>query len=842
MKAIKKIYYVLLTLLTFIINTNYIDASQTIKNGTYTIKSYKDNNQVIDVYKGSANNGTNVQLYSSNNNKNQQWIITYQNGYYKIASNLDSTKVLDISYAKFANKSNVTLYTDHNEDNQKWSIKHTGNGYFKIVSTNDNYCLDMYGGNTTNGTNIQIYKCNNSNAQKFKLTEVISGTKTIDDDNYIITTALNNNKAIDINHGNVANKTNVEIYDTKESINQQWKVKYLNNGYYQITSRLSNKVCLDVHGGNFIPNNNIEIYSCNSSIAQKFIIKETEEKDGYYYIITPNDHMYLDIYNGITTNGNNLQINYGDGTSKQKFKFIKNEDKTLPDGIYNIKTTLNKQKSLDIYGGNVENDKPVKLYTSTNNNNQKWYIKKDTDGYYTIKSLSNSNLYLTTNTTSKVSTIKTKWEIIYASEDNYYLKETNSQKYLSIQNNKTDNGTELELTTNSNESAQIFYLEETEINNNDRTIPDGYYTINSSLDISKVIDINHAYKANGTNIEIYQSNNGNNQIWNIKYLKEGYYTITSSMNPNLSLDLTGGNTVNGTNIELYRYNGSNAQLWKIIDDKNGNISISPKTSTTICLTIKNSSTENGTNIQAETCNNSNNQKFKLNRYSNQKIYKGVDISQYQKNINWENFSKNVDFVILRAGYGDNYTSQDDKLFIENVNNCNKYNIPYGVYLYSYAKRVQKDSKDANLNYNAESAISEAAHVKRLLNSVSYKPNLKTSVYLDIEEEKLGYLGKTLQTNIANKFCSIIESNGYGCSVYANLNWLKNHIDTNNLTTKNRLWLAYWFDPAHKNYKKAISTKPSYNLSNYKLWQFSDKGSISGYNTVIDLDIGYDIFD
>ena len=77
---------------------------------------------------------------------------------------------------------------------------------------------------------------------------------------------------------------------------------------------------------------------------------------------------------------------------------------------------------------------------------------------------------------------------------------------------------------------------------------------------------------------------------------------------NTSLELANGYTTNGTNIQLYKSNNSDAQFWKLKDDGNGNISIVSKKAN-ICVTVANSSTANKTNIQANTCNNQNNQKF-----------------------------------------------------------------------------------------------------------------------------------------------------------------------------------------------------------------------------------------
>ena len=47
--------------------------------------------------------------------------------------------------------------------------------------------------------------------------------------------------------------------------------------------------------------------------------------------------------------------------------------------------------------------------------------------------------------------------------------------------------------------------------------------------------------------------------------------------------------------------------------------------------------------------------------------KGIDVSQWNGNINWAKVAKSdVDYAIIRVGYGDNYTYQDDTYFKKNV--------------------------------------------------------------------------------------------------------------------------------------------------------------------------------
>ena len=82
------------------------------------------------------------------------------------------------------------------------------------------------------------------------------------------------------------------------------------------------------------------------------------------------------------------------------------------------------------------------------------------------------------------------------------------------------------------------------------------------------------------------------------------------------------------------------------------------------------------------------------------VAKGLDVSHHQGKIDWEKVSKSdVDFVIIRCGYGNNIASQDDKYFAQNVAGCEKYNIPYGIYIYSYALNVSDAKSEACFKIN-----------------------------------------------------------------------------------------------------------------------------------------------
>ena len=64
---------------------------------------------------------------------------------------------------------------------------------------------------------------------------------------------------------------------------------------------------------------------------------------------------------------------------------------------------------------------------------------------------------------------------------------------------------------------------------------------------------------------------------------------------------------------------------------------------------------------------------------------GIDVSRHQGTIDWKAVKNaGVEFAVIRCGYGDDETDQDDSQWERNVSQCEKLGIPYGVYLYSYA--------------------------------------------------------------------------------------------------------------------------------------------------------------
>lgn len=196
------------------------------------------------------------------------------------------------------------------------------------------------------------------------------------------------------------------------------------------------------------------------------------------------------------------------------------------------------------------------------------------------------------------------------------------------------------------------------------------------------------------------------------------------------------------------------------------------------------------------------------------MLKGIDVSSHNGNIDWGKVKSQIDFAIIRLGYGDNIDRQDDSYFIKNVNGCINNNIPFGVYIYSYA---------LNLG-GSESIQSEVDHTKKMLSKISQKP---FCVYIDMEDDSTIKLGKTMLTNFALEFCKQIKNAGYRAGVYANENWFRNFLQVSTIASFGySIWCA-----KYSSYKPNIS-------SNYDIWQYSSTGHIDGINGNVDMNYMY----
>ena len=191
---------------------------------------------------------------------------------------------------------------------------------------------------------------------------------------------------------------------------------------------------------------------------------------------------------------------------------------------------------------------------------------------------------------------------------------------------------------------------------------------------------------------------------------------------------------------------------------------------------------------------------------------GIDVSKWNGNIDW-NAVKNsgVSYVIIRCGFRGSTQGAliEDAMFRRNIEGAQAAGIQVGVYFYTQA-------------VNEVEAVEEASMVLALVQ----KYRISYPIFIDTEASggRADRISKETRTAVCRAFCETIRNAGYTPGIYASKSWFNEKLNTSSLSSY-KIWLAQY------------ATKPTYT-GRYDLWQYSDKGTISGINGKVDVNYSY----
>ena len=459
-----------------------------IADGVYVISSSMNSKYVLDVKGGSTSNCGNIQLYVNNESTAQAFKVSHDAQGYVIFTNVNSGKVLDVSGGIASNGRNVQQYTSNGTRSQKWVIKKSGNGYTIVSALDSNFVLDLSSGRVNNSQNIQLYTSNDSNAQKWNLTKYLSKQEKLDqlaaenkntlaDGVYKIGNAQNSNYVLDIASGSKNNGANVQLYLSNGTTAQSFKVTHDTNGYVTFTNVNSGKA-LDVSGGKVANYSNIQQYNSNGTKSQKWIVKKSNS--GYTIISALDSNYVLDLSGGKVVNSRNIQLYQSNGSTAQQWTFEKNitererldematQNKSMmDDGVYYIKNR-DVKFALDVSGGSAYSGANVQLYSLNKTDAQKWLVSHDSKGYVSFKNV-NSGMYLTATSSGNSANVNQqspsngynqKWIIAFDSNQNIkIISALHSSCVLDVYGGKISNGSNIQLYTSNNSAAQKWVFE-----------------------------------------------------------------------------------------------------------------------------------------------------------------------------------------------------------------------------------------------------------------------------------------------------------------------------------------------------------------------------------------------
>ena len=365
--------------------------------------------------------------------------------------------------------------------------------------------------------------------------------------------------------------------------------------------------------------------------------------DGTYTISTLlNSNYVLDVKDGSTSNGANIQLYEANDTAAQQFKVSHDSQG------YVTFTNVKSGRVLDLNGAIVKDAGNIQQYTSNGTRAQKWIVKQDGNGYVVMSAI-NPNYILDLNSAS----VRNGSNIQLHSVTGSNSQRWNITKYVS----KDERINSL--------AAQ-----------NKNTLADGVYEINSVKNSNYTLDVNSASTKNGANVQLYLRNGTQAQAFRVSHDSQGFVTFTN-INSGKVIDLDGAITKNGRNIHQYASNGTRAQKW-IVQQSGSGYSIVSAIDTSFALDIRNGSVYSGSNIQLYKSNNTAAQQWTFNKYvterercdsyASQNKDRMADGVYYIKN-------QNVGFA-LDVADGSLYGGANVQLYSLNKTNAQKWKITH----------------------------------------------------------------------------------------------------------------------------------------------------------------------
>ena len=378
----------------------------------------------------------------------------------------------------------------------------------------------------------------------------------------------------------------------------------LADGTYTISTLLNSNYVLDVKDGSTSNGANIQLYESNDTAAQQF--KVSHDSQGYVTFTNVKSGRVLDLNGAIVKDAGNIQQYTSNGTRAQKW-IVKQDGNG-----YVVMSAINPNYILDLNGGSVRNGSNIQLHSVTGSNSQRWNITK------------------------------------YVSKDERI----------------------------NNLAAQ-----------NKNTLADGVYEINSVKNSNYTLDVNSASTRNGANVQLYLRNGTQAQAFRVSHDSQGFVTFTN-INSGKVIDLDGAITKNGRNIHQYASNGTRAQKW-IVQQSGSGYSIVSAIDTSFALDIRNGTVYSGSNIQLYKSNNTAAQQWTFNKYvterercdsyASQNKDRMADGVYYIKN-------QNVGFA-LDVADGSLYGGANVQLYSLNKTNAQKWKITHDSTGYVFFQNV-----------------------------------------------------------------------------------------------------------------------------------------------------------
>ena len=577
---------------------------RTVADGVYVVSSGLGGRKVLDMTGGSTANGARLQIWDSNMTEAQAFRFTYddETGLYSIVS-VKSGKALDATDGKCSNGTAVQQWGSNGTMAQRWAVLRDSGGLSIRSALDESQALDVANASASNGAKLQLYASNGTAAQLFSLVSVehekVEPCADLHLDGwYEIAPTSNGGLRFDVADGSRSNGAKIQLYSSNSTLAQLFRFEY-KDGCYRIISANSGKA-IEMQNGSIVPGVPVVQESVGNDDAQKFSVVKGE--DGSYTFKCVANSLSLDL-NSVAS-GEKVVGN----TSSSSFNLVEKSD-LLAEGIYSFATALNEGKVLDVADGSTSDGANVQLYSSNGTFAQKWKVSKaeHAGNTYRFESIK-SGKYLAVNGNNVCQKAYDEnseyqlWTPASIEAGAYILKNVGTGTVLDVSNASTTDGANIQVYSSNGSNAQRFFLKKAD------PVRGVTYALHSSLNYGQVIDVADGSSSDGANIQSWASNDTGAQKWNVYQNGDGTYRVINAANGK-ALDVKDGKAFAGANIQQYSWNGTAAQKWIIEYQGEGAFSLASMANRNLVIEVSGGSAVNGSNIQLGAKDGSAKQKF-----------------------------------------------------------------------------------------------------------------------------------------------------------------------------------------------------------------------------------------
>ncbi len=539
-----------------------------------------------------------------------------ENGHIYIFYSDASGKNVEVYRGSTSNKAAITQYAANYTAAQQWRVSYDANNYATFTNVKTGKVIDVSNGKAFKGATVWQYASNGTLAQKWIVTKLASG-------GYRIVSALDSRFALDLYNASKTNDAKLWLYKANGTAAQCWRfydvtaakatlaqqvAAYKNAiaaGVYTIATSLSGARVLDVYNGSTANGGNVQLWNSNSTQAQMWYV--SYDSSGYMQLKNVKSGKMLDVAGGSKTHGTNVWQYAANNSLAQKWVAV-----PYGDGTYKLVSALFPRIVLDVYNGNGAKGANINIFKANSTPAQRWKFAKVTaivaNGLYSAATVLNSSKVLdlsnagTADNTkiqiwSSNKTYAQKWYLSRVAANTYTLQSTSSGKYLTA---KSDGSLYQHAKSGGNDQKWLINW------------VNGYYQLKNLL-TGKWLDVSNAGTADGTTVQTWEWNNTKAQRWKLAqaYAVEpnAYFAVVSALSSKMIVGAAYARTSCGTNVSLTTKSTYDTQKWLFILNSDKSSYTIVNAGSGLALDVANGSTASGTNVQLWTRNSTKAQKW-----------------------------------------------------------------------------------------------------------------------------------------------------------------------------------------------------------------------------------------